>query len=286
MSNPAGSGVKLRAASTVIVARPAGPESAFEIFMVRRSAKSAFVPDMFVFPGGALDPVDFSPEMVSYTFGLDSEQARHSLRDEPEAGAWSARLDLTAEQQLGLYVAALRELFEEAGVLLAVEAQTGSQLDISSNPQLRTKFSAYRDQMQKGELSFLQMLEQAAVRADLSRLTYFSHWITPVTENRRYDTHFFLATAPANQQAEADLFETTEGVWITPAAALERYKAGSFGLIYPTIQHLKRLAAQPNLAALQEYARTKPIVSAMPDVTTTEDGKFRFALRPEVLERW
>ncbi len=275
--------VKLRAASTVIVARPA-QDSPFEVYMLRRSAKVDFVPDVFVFPGGGLDASDYTPATLTRTYGLSVEEVAAVFRDEPNTGAWHAQLDLTAEQRLGLYVAALRELFEEAGVLLAVDTED-KPVEISS-PESHRRFAAYRIASQKGELSFVEMLSQERLRAALSRLTYFSHWITPVSEHRRYDTHFFLATASADQHAESDFLETTEGVWIAPNRALERYKARDFNLIYPTLLHLRRLAAQPSLEALQEYARTKPIVSAMPEVTWDDAGKPRFALAPETLDRW
>jgi 8-oxo-dGTP pyrophosphatase MutT (NUDIX family) len=279
--------VKLRAAATVIVARPTpeNEKAPFEVFMVRRSSKVDFMPDMYVFPGGGLDAADCSSAMLERIFGLAVPNAAQSLRDIPDLGAWQHRLDLSAAQQAGLFVAALRELFEEAGVLLAVDTHN-QPLDISTSPDLRLKFSTYRAQLLKGELSFLNLLEQANLKADLSRLTYFSHWITPISEKRRYDTYFFLATAPANQQASADLFETTEGIWIDPATALERYAAGTFGLVFPTIQHLKRMAAQASLVALQGYATTKPIISAMPDTFYNEAGQPYFILQPQVLEGW
>ena len=230
------------------------------------------------------DASDYTPATLTRTYGLSVAEVAATFRDEPNAGAWQAQLDLTAEQRLGLYVAALRELFEEAGVLLAVNTED-KPVEISS-PESHRRFAAYRIASQKGELSFVEMLKQERLRADLSRLTYFSHWITPVSEHRRYDTHFFLATAPADQQAESDFLETTEGVWIAPGRALERYKARDFNLIYPTLLHLRRLAAQPSLEALQKYAGTKPIVSAMPEVSWDDAGKPRFALAPETLERW
>lgn len=276
----------LRAAATVIVARPiANNGSNYEIFMLRRSSKAAFVPDMYVFPGGSLDAADYSPETLGQTYGLNAGQAATSLRDEPQVGAWTAQLPLSEAQKVGLYVAALRELFEEAGVLLAVDADLKQPLDLEQ-PELRRKFSALRTQLLGNELNFTQMLQQAGALLDLSRLTYFSHWITPVSEPRRFDTYFFLATAPANQSAEADLYETTEGVWITPADALSRHAAGNFGLIYPTIQHLKRLAARPELPTLQEYARTKGVVSAMPETFLDAQGVMHFELLPEIAERW
>lgn len=277
----------LRAAATVIVARPTSSNAAstYEIFMLRRSSKAAFVPDMYVFPGGSLDVADCSPETLEQTYGLSVEQASASFRDEPQTGAWEAQLPLTEAQKAGLYVAALRELFEEAGVLLAVAADSKQPLDLEQ-PELRRQFSGFRTQLFSKELNFLQMLKQANALADLSRLTYFSHWITPVSEPRRFDTYFFLATAPANQSAEADLYETTEGVWIAPADALARHEAGNFGLIYPTIQHLKRLAARPDLPTLQNYARTKGVVSAMPATYTDEQGVLHFELLPQIVERW
>ncbi|HVN68663.1 MAG TPA: hypothetical protein VMU38_03290 [Candidatus Binatia bacterium] len=240
----------VRLASTVILVRPP-----LELYLARRSARSAFAPDAFVFPGGTVDAQDSSPLALARTLGLDDERVAREFRSaiSPDARA--------------LLVAALRELFEEAGVLLARTA-TGEPIGAV-------------DASAGGAPAFAQFLEERDWYADAERLTLFSRWITPPSEPRRYDTHFFLAAAPADQAARADAVEMHEGLWIAPGDALARHRAGTLHLVYPTIKHLERLAAFDSVEAAQAFARAKPIVTVMPD-----DTGERFVLPPELENAW
>jgi 8-oxo-dGTP pyrophosphatase MutT (NUDIX family) len=273
----------LKAASTVMVVRPA-EQYPFEVYMLRRSSKSVFVPDMYVFPGGSLDANDSSERSLARIFGLTTEQTQGIFRDTPDVAAYAVQLPLTAEQILGLHLAALRELFEEAGVFFAVSPDS-APFEVGADAEIRHRFVAYRQQLHNNEIAFIDILEKENLLADLSRLTYFSHWITPRSEVRRFDTRFFLAIATHDQEAEADNIETTDGLWISPQAALERYKEGNFGMIYPTIQHLRRLAAHNNLDSLLNYARTKEVLAVSPEVRKVDD-KFDFKLMEEIAHRW
>jgi hypothetical protein len=118
----------------------------------------------------------------------------------------------------------------------------------------RDRIDAARAQLRSGARSFEEVLRENDWYADASALVYFSHWITPPTEPRRYDTHFFLAIAP-DQLALADADETHDGVWIAPGDALQRYRDGTFRLVYPTIKHLERLAPFDSIDALTRFAR-------------------------------
>jgi 8-oxo-dGTP pyrophosphatase MutT (NUDIX family) len=267
-----------------MVARPAeetAPEGAYQVFMVRRSTKSTFVPDVYVFPGGSLEASDSSPDALDRLAGITPAEIARIFRDTPGVGADADMVAITPEQIAGLHLAALRELFEEAGVLL-VQDEQGNEFEIGRDPARRAHFHAARKAMQNNELSFLQLLEREKLKADAGRLIYFSHWITPPSEHRRFDTRFFLATVDFGHEAEADEYETTQGVWIEPGKALELFKQKQFNMIFPTIAHLKRLAARPTLPALREYARTKEIVPAMPEVRPGPT----FKLADEVFERW
>jgi 8-oxo-dGTP pyrophosphatase MutT (NUDIX family) len=269
-----------RPAATVMVLRPVeenAPDGAYQVFMVRRSTKSAFVPDMYVFPGGSLDLNDSSAAALDRITGLTVS----AFRDTPEIGAFEAVVPLSPEQIAGLHLAALRELFEEAGVLLAQDEQ-GEEFEIGKGQERRTRFRQYRKALQNKELSFVEMLEREKVKADGGRLIYFSHWITPPLERRRFDTRFFVTRVDYGHEAEADEYETTEGVWIEPAKALELHEQKQFNMIYPTIAHLRRLAAQPTLPALLEYARNKEVVPAMPDILPGPT----FLLPEPILGRW
>lgn len=260
-----------RLAATVMLARP-GPHG-FELYMARRSAQSAFAADAFVFPGGAVEAQDFAEAMRARTLGSDDARIAAEFRaaipsalpsDEPPADRASAS---------ALLAAALRELFEEAGILLA-RTRTGTAVDLPSN-----EARLGRTAMARGELSFAEFLKGRDWFADAEALTLFSHWITPPSEPRRFNTHFFFALAPHGQVSDADAVEMHEGLWINPRDALARYEAGSLRLVYPTIKHLERLAPFERLDALHTFARRKPVLTILPE-TTAEGG---FAM-PAALE--
>jgi len=231
-------------ASTVIVARDAGPE--IEVFMLRRSARSSFMPDLYVFPGGRVDEADRSPAALERVQGD------------------------TAPLEPAYVYAAARETFEEAGLLFA------------TSPIEHAALQAARTAMSRGTLTFEAVLASFDTSIDADAFTYFSRWITPAIESKRYDARFFVARAPAEQFAEADAFETEDGRWISPSDALTQFAAGEFALIFPTIKHLERLAAYPSVDALIRFAQTKSIVPVMPDVSEER----RFALPAGVEGSW
>ncbi len=285
--------------STVMVVRPIEEDAAggglaaaattsgsFEIFMVRRHSKSRFMPDRYVFPGGRLEEYDASPQALALLHGFDLAGESPIFRDAPDKGAWAAELPLTRAQQAGLYIAAFRELFEESGVLLVIEKNTGQPLDLQSDQGLADRFAQYRWEMQVDRLNFVEMLEREELLLDYTGLIYFSHWITPLSEPYRFDARFFLAGVPLNQAAESDHFETSDGLWLTPQTALERYAAGDFNIAYPTLLHLEWLAVQPSLEAALQAARRKPVVAAMPDQLPDDENGPVFRLPPDVINNW
>jgi 8-oxo-dGTP pyrophosphatase MutT (NUDIX family) len=265
---------RARPAASVILARPS--EGGFEVFMLRRSSRSSFVPDAYVFPGGTLDAGEDSDAARLRTLGLDATRLLSEFRATvpPELPADAAVVDEALAS--GLMIAALRELFEEAGVALAKSA-TGEPLGADSHERL----AAARARLRSGDLGFAEMLAEHDWFADTTALSYFSHWITPPTEPRRYDTHFFLAVAP-DQTALADADETHDGIWITPNDALRRYRDGSFRLVYPTIKHLERIAPFESVEALEEFARTKRVLTIMPTGSPYED----FAMPASLEDAW
>jgi 8-oxo-dGTP pyrophosphatase MutT (NUDIX family) len=257
-------------AATVILARPP-----FEVYLTRRSASSAFAPDAFVFPGGTIAPQDLTEAAREQTLGLETNRVDGEFRatlpeelacDEPPVERESAR---------ALIVAALRELFEETGVLLARRA-CGTPVDGASEDwrQVAEERIAVRDE----RLTFADFLKGHDWYADAHALSLFSHWITPPSEPRRYNTHFFFAVAPQGQEALADAFETHDGIWISPAAALQRLRDGTMHLVYPTIKHLARLAAFDSVDAALKFAQSKPVLTIVP-VDAGEDFDI-----PEALE--
>jgi 8-oxo-dGTP pyrophosphatase MutT (NUDIX family) len=264
---------EVRLAATVIMVRPP-----FEVYLTRRSARSAFAPDAFVFPGGTIDAQDASGAARARTVGLEPKRLEKEFRaavpveltcDEPA-------VDLIAAA--ALYVAAVRELFEEAGVLLA---RTAGGVTVDETFADWKSIAGERVHVRDGRLSFAYFLKAHDWYADANALTLFSHWITPRSEPRRYNTHFFFAVAPPGQSALADAFETHDGLWIAPSLALDRHRAGTMHLVYPTIKHLARLTAFDSVEAAQEFARSKPVFTILP-----RDADDDFQIPPELENAW
>ena len=256
MDGSRGSEVTIRPAATVMLARDigAGPE----IYMLRRSARSAFLPEMFVFPGGAVDALDATLAQKRLLRNLEVPSAEREPADP------------------SFEVAALREAFEEAGILLTAGSDgTPARLDAA---QLREQRAA----LLAGKTTFGALLDAFGVVLDARRLWHFSHWITPPTEGYRFDTHFYLAFAPLGQAASSDEIETHAGLWIKPAEALRLNADGNFPMIFPTIMHLLRLEPYATLDAMHQFAMTKSIYAVEP----VPAGERRFAVPAGLDERW
>jgi 8-oxo-dGTP pyrophosphatase MutT (NUDIX family) len=239
------------------------PAASLEVFMLRRSQASHFVPDAYVFPGGTLSDGDLSERALARTH-VDPQAVKQQFRAQPAPGLSPVPLASTREAE-GLLFAALRELYEEAGVLLACDASGGAARIDPGEPRT----------------DYLELLENRDLFADTNALALFSQWLTPPQFPKRYNTHFFLARASADAVAAADAHETHDGLWIAPADALARAAAGDLHLVYPTVKHLQRLARFTDCEQLFEFARTKPILAITPN--TVGDG---FALPPELEDAW
>lgn len=213
-----------RPASTLVLVRDA--QHAPEIFMVRRSAQASFFGGAYVFPGGRLDDSDRSEAILARVRGLTQEAA--------------ARLQEPIEQAKALYIAALRETFEEAGVLLATE-EDGALAQLQT-PERESLVKETRRRLIAGEASaFLSLLEQANLYLDVSQVAFFARWVTPEAEPKRFDARFFVAVAPSDQEAAHDQAETTEGVWLSAAQIIEQHKQGQIFLAPPTFRTLENL---------------------------------------------
>ena len=246
----------MRLAATVILARPR-----FEVYLVRRSTRSAFAPNAFVFPGGTIEARDSSVEVQQRMLGLEPDRLAREFRATVSSELICTEPPIERDAARALLVTALRELFEEAGVLLAC---TADEQPIDAAALDWNQISVERDAVRAGALDFAEFLGTHDWYGDARALTLFSHWITPPREPRRFNTHFFIAGAPPDQSALADAFETHDGLWISPAVALERQRRGELHLVYPTIKHLERLRAFDSVDAALTFARTKPIVTIMP----------------------
>jgi 8-oxo-dGTP pyrophosphatase MutT (NUDIX family) len=215
------------------------------VFMVRRHGQSAFMPDVFVFPGGTVHATDQVAE------------------DTPDLCVQPA--DPTPPFGAGFWVAAIRECFEEAGALLAY--RDAVPLTIPAEDQQR--FAHYRTALhgRTDDLAGIAAREGLVLATDA--LLHWAHWITPEGEPRRFDTHFFLAAMPEGQEADHDRLETTEGIWIAPEEALARQDRGEFPLAFPTIRQLQALAGLTGMDATRERFAGKPVLPIQPGLNAS-----------------
>jgi len=220
--------VPVREAATVAVVRD--DARGLEVFMVRRTTDAVFSPGAHVFPGGALDPEDRTGEMELRCDGLDDVSA-------------SAMLGMPAGG-LGYFVAAARECFEEAGMLLARrDGDLVTDADVDR---------VHRDALNAGERSLFEICVAESLTLAVDLLLPFGHWITPIGPPRRFDTRFFVAPAPPGQDPSHDGWETTEGVWMRPEDVLAAADRAEVDLIEPT---------RHTLQALTQYDRVEDVLA-------------------------
>jgi 8-oxo-dGTP pyrophosphatase MutT (NUDIX family) len=252
--------VEVRPASTVMLVRDG--DQGIEVFMVRRNPRSEFVGGAFVFPGGAVDDHDQHPAVADHCVGLADADASASLGI--DAGG------------LAYWVAAIRETFEECGLLLAYD-QRGDIVRFD-DPEVEARFVGHRRRVDVGDLSMIELCRQEQLTLASDSIHYFSHWVTPVGPPRRYDTRFFVARAPEAQVGLHDDRETVASLWVRPVEALERAEAGELEIIFPTARNLEALtrfsAADQVLAA----AQCQPEVTAVRPRTVQEPGGTRISL--------
>jgi len=261
--------VAARDAATIMLVRDALFEGspALEVCMLQRHLNSDFVGGAYVFPGGKVDDEDRTPA---------AEQAC-ARRSDAEA---SAMLGVESGG-LAFWVAALRECFEEAGVLLAYQADAegaGDTLVDAHDRHTRQRLASLRVALNAGEVPFLDACRRERLRLATDRVLYFSHWITPEPAPKRYDTRFFVAALPPGQVPIHDDHETVDTVWVRPDDALARAKAGEFDLIFPTMKNLEaisRFATSGDLLAAAAAVEKVPTV--LPRVVADERG-FRILL--------
>jgi 8-oxo-dGTP pyrophosphatase MutT (NUDIX family) len=235
----------IKDAATVVLLREAA--SGLETFMLCRHQQSGFMGGAHVFPGGKVDPSDMDARW-SDRAGLPLEQL-------------AARLDETDPRlALGLVVAAVRETFEEAGVLMA-RARAGADL------------VAARAELHRGA-SFLELADSLGIEIDATALSPYARWVTPKMESSRFDTRFFIAVLPEGQDASHDGNETTSAAWLRPAEALEQMRRGEIKLAPPTVRTLQWLAGFDDAASVIADAlrRRPPLVR--PEIVTGNEGWF------------
>jgi 8-oxo-dGTP pyrophosphatase MutT (NUDIX family) len=243
-----------RPASTMLLLRQTASE--FEIFMMVRHDQIDFASGALVFPGGSVDASD--KDVVA--------------RPELFAGG-----DISDPVLLGLRIAALRETFEESGILLA-RPQGSSEL-ISAERASQVE-AAHREALCEGKVKFPDVLTDAKLVLALDLLVPYAHWITPAGLPKRFDTHFFLALAPADQVGAHDGKESVDSVWVSPHAALEGATTGRFKLLFPTTRNLIKLGKQSSAAAAITAARADKVVTVLPEILS-EGGRRKLKIPAE-----
>jgi 8-oxo-dGTP pyrophosphatase MutT (NUDIX family) len=237
-----------RLAATTILVRARGDQP--ELLLLKRGEHARFMPNAYVFPGGALDFGDESADVYALCKGLDD-------------GLASEQLELPFNG-LRFFVAAVREAFEECGLLFAYDAR-GDIADLSSWDESRLRET--RLKISAGRLSIAELCRAQGWRLAVDKLAFFSHWITP-PGRLRFDTRFFLCSAPLNQTASLAGNEMSELVWCTAAEALSQHANKKLLLMYPTRSILNEIAAMRGIDELFDFAgrprKIAPITPVMP----------------------
>ena len=227
-----------RPASTVVLLQSDG--TAVSTYLMRRAPSMAFAAGMFVFPGGRIDDADI--------------EARIPFVGEP---ILPERFTADADLARGIVVGAVREVFEETGVLLAVD-------EAGRTPVVDDAWDADRDAVNSSSAKFPDVLARRGLAIDPDLLPLWSHWITPEVEERRYDVRFFVAAVPEGQPVRDVSGEADHCVWVNPAQALADYGEGRMAMLPPTVATLTDLADLPDLGDLAARARARTVLPLMP----------------------
>jgi 8-oxo-dGTP pyrophosphatase MutT (NUDIX family) len=227
--------------------RPAGP--GLEVYMLRRKSSMAFAPGAFVFPGGSVDARDADPQIAWAG---------------PDPAAWGQIFDMSPELACALVCAAVRETFEESGVLLAGHSPDTVVADTTGQD-----WEADRNALLDRSLSLAELLgrRRLVLRADL--LSPWSRWITPAIEQRRFDARFFVAALPPGQRTRDVGGEAAAVMWIEPGTALDAARSGQIHLWLPTAVTLAELAACPDVGTA--LAAPRQVIPLLPEVIV-KDG--------------
>ena len=255
IDDPPSSPAPARPAATVVLMRDA--DEGVEVLLLKRVHSAGFVPGAYVFPGGRVDAEDADPVVMSRTASLTMEGAaeRMGLRDaSPPAAAY--------------YLAALREAFEETGILVGRSAGGDPLPTAAASSSVRE----VRNRLLDEGCSFAQALEDLDALIDDAAMEYIGHWITPIAEPRRYDARFFAAEVAPEAEPAIHAAEMLEAIWITPAGALKRTAEGSLPMVFPTIKTLESLTDFPTVSEVLKEFRRRSIPSVLPRLIRTPDG--------------
>ena len=241
--------VKPRDASTILLLRDSKSREEIEVFMMVRHYEIDFNSGALVFPGGSVDNNDREiiahPDLYSGGEGLD-------------------------ESNLSFRIAAIRETFEESGILLARPKGSKELVDAKRAREIET---AHRSDLNEGKITFLKVLTDNGMLLALDELVPYAHWITPEGMPKRFDTWFFLAAAPPDQLGAHDGRESTDSIWVSPREALAGGESGRFKLPFPTTRNLIKLGKQGHVKAALDDSRGQNIVTVMPVMTRLNGGR-------------
>jgi 8-oxo-dGTP pyrophosphatase MutT (NUDIX family) len=239
-----------RPASTILLLRDSvSTKGEVEVFMMVRHYEIDFNSGALVFPGGSVDKGDkeiiANPELYCGGEGLDADA-------------------------LSFRIAAIRETFEESGILLARPGGSKTLVDAARAREIE---AAHRATLSEGKTTFLKVLVDNGMMLALDELVPYAHWITPEGMPKRFDTWFFLAAAPPEQAGAHDGKESTDSIWVSPREALEGGESGRFKLPFPTTRNLIKLGKQSGVEAALGDARGKAVVTVMPVMTRLNGGR-------------
>jgi 8-oxo-dGTP pyrophosphatase MutT (NUDIX family) len=255
--------VPARDAATLMVVRDGN--HGLEVLMVRRALSASFVGGAYVFPGGTVDPADRLIELEAVCDGHTDGDASNVL--DIESGG------------LAFWVAAVRECFEETGLLLAHRAG-GDAVDYD-DPAVAGRFVEHRAAFVDNRMSLAELCRLERLRLDLGAMHYFAHWITPTASPRRFDTRFFVAAAPTGQEPLHNPGELIDQVWIRPADAVDGHRRGTFEMILPTIRNLEAIADFERAADLLDAVAALPAVPTVVPRVVDDGGGRRLLLVEE-----
>lgn len=233
-------------AATILLVRDA---PALEVLMVQRHHQIDFVPGALVFPGGKTGKEDSAPGWSAHCDGFE---------DDPE--------------HVALRICAIREAFEESGVLIARRADARGRGRPLATAADVAPIIPLRQAIDKGEASFLEAVSGAGLVLALDALVRYAHWITPEGMPKRFDTHFYIAETPADQAAACDGREAVDACWISPADALADNDAGRRKIIFPTRLNVEMLAQSATTADAIATSRARKIVTVLPTIVREDGG--------------
>jgi 8-oxo-dGTP pyrophosphatase MutT (NUDIX family) len=247
------------AAATLVLLRER-PGGSVEVLLIQRHRASRVAGGDYVFPGGKIEADDNPPDAARWCAGFD-----------PAAAARRLGLGTDAQAALGYLVGAIRETFEEVGILLAYEAG-GQPVRVDTQ-----RFAEYRRACDANNRAFWDMVKTEALVLATDRLTYFAHWITPEESAARFDVRFFAAETPAGQAAVADEREIVDVRWLAPGEALEAFGRGEISLRNPTVKNLQLLGAPTSPAETLRSLAAREVPTIRPRVVV-EEGRRQILL--------